>query len=179
MSRIGKLPVSIPKGTTVAIEDTMVTVQGPKGKLQQKLFPEVNLSIEDDQAVVTRINETKRSRAFHGLFRKLLSNMVIGVNEGFSKTLLISGVGYRTEMQGNVLVLNLGYSNPIEFQVPEDITIQVEGNNKITVSGIDRQRVGQVSAEIRSIRPPEPYKGKGVKYENEMIRRKIGKSAVK
>ena len=179
MSRIGKMPVQIPDGIKIEYKSGSVTVEGPKGKLSQDVQPEVSIEIKDGVAEITRKNESKRAKALHGLYRKLLSNMVVGVTTGFTKSLVINGVGYRAEVQGEVLVLNLGYSNPIEFQIPGDLSITCEGNNKIIVSGIDRQRVGQVSADIRSLRPPEPYKGKGIKYEDEMIRRKIGKAGVK
>jgi len=179
MSRIGKLPVQIPEGVTVNIENYIITVKGPKGELQQDYKPEVEIKVDGGSAVVTPVTNSIQARAFHGLYRKLLQNMVTGVSQGFSKTLLINGVGYRAEVQGDVLVLNLGYSNPIHFQIPEDLNIACEGANKIIVSGTDKQKVGQLSAEIRSLRPPEPYKGKGVKYEDEIIRRKIGKAGVK
>lgn len=178
MSRIGKLPVAIPQGVKVDISGYLVSVEGPKGKLQQKMDPLVEVTIAGNEAVVARKNDSKRARSFHGLYRKLLSNMVIGVSTGFSKTLLINGVGFRAEVKGKSLVLNLGFSNPIEYLFDNDIDIVVE-NNKVTVSGVSRERVGQVSAEIRSIRPPEPYKGKGVRYSDEHVRRKVGKSGVK
>lgn len=178
MSRIGRLPVEIPKGVQVAISGALVTVEGPKGKLAQTLNPLVNIEIEDGRAIVQRKNDSKQARSYHGLYRKLLSNMVTGVSSGFSKTLLINGVGFRAEVKGKTLVLNLGYSNPIEYMFEDGIDIVVD-NNKITISGANRERVGQVSAEIRSVRPPEPYKGKGVRYENEHVRRKVGKSGVK
>lgn len=179
MSRIGKLPVTIPEGVTVQVENNIMTVKGPKGELTQDFKPEVEIKVGDGEAVVTKTVESIQARAFHGLYRKLLQNMVTGVSQGFTKTLLINGVGYRAEVQGDTLVLNLGYSNPIFFMIPEGLTITCEGANKVIISGIDKQKVGQVSAEIRSLRPPEPYKGKGVKYEDEIIRRKIGKAGVK
>jgi large subunit ribosomal protein L6 len=179
MSRVGKTPVKIPEGTTVAVKKNTVTVEGPKGKMEQKLIPEIKVKVEDHEVVVTRKNETKRTRAFHGLYRNLINNMVTGVSQGFTKTLLLNGVGYRAEVQGDTLVLNLGYSNPIEFLIPEDLTITCEGNNKIIINGIDKQKVGQAAAEIRFLRPPEPYKGKGIRYEDEHVRRKIGKAGIK
>ncbi len=178
MSRIGKLPVNIPQGVTVNLQKSLVSVEGPKGKLEQVIDPLVEVEVQDDQVVVRRRNDSKKARAYHGLYRKLVSNMVVGVSTGFSKKLLINGVGFRAEVKGKSLVLNLGYSNPIEYMFDNDIDIVVD-NNKITVSGANRERVGQVSAEIRSIRPPEPYKGKGVRYEDEYVRRKVGKSGVK
>lgn len=179
MSRIGKLPVPIPKGVTLTVSNSNVTVEGPKGKLEQKIRPEVSVKVENEQAIVQRKNDTKTSRAFHGLYRKLISNMIIGVTEGFSKTLLINGVGYRVESQGKNLIFNLGFSNPVQFPLEDGIEATLEGNNKLTVTGTDKQRVGQVCAEIRSLRPPEPYKGKGVRYEGEYVRRKIGKAGIK
>ncbi len=178
MSRVGKLPVAIPQGVKVNLDGRLVSVEGPKGKLEQQIDPLVEIEISDNQVVVQRKNESKKARSFHGLYRKLLFNMVTGVSTGFSKTLLINGVGFRAEVKGKSLVLNLGYSNPIEYMFDDDIDISVD-NNKVTVSGVSRERVGQVSAEIRSIRPPEPYKGKGVRYEDEYVRRKVGKSGVK
>jgi len=179
MSRIGKLPVKLPKGVTVTPEKTKVTVKGPKGELVQDIKPDVSVSVEDDQVIVTRKNDSKQARSYHGLYRKLIQNMVTGVSDGFRRTLLINGVGYRAEVKGNVLILNLGFSNPIEYVINEDLTIACDGQNKVIVSGIDNQKVGQACAEIRSLRPPEPYKGKGIKYENEYVRRKIGKSGIK
>lgn len=179
MSRVGVMPVLIPQGTKVEIKDGTMTVEGPKGKLEQDFSPEIDITVEDGKAMVTRKNESKSAKSFHGLYRKLLHNMVFGVTQGFSKTLLINGVGYRAEVQGDTLVLNLGYSNPIEFLIPEGVTITCEGTNKIIVSGIDKQKVGQASADIRSLRPPEPYKGKGIRYETEYVRRKIGKAGIK
>ena len=179
MSRIGKLPIDIPKDVKVSVSGSLVTVEGPKGKLEQEIQPEVSVSVEETQAVVDRSTETKRAKSFHGLYRRLIANMVEGVSAGFSKTLLINGVGYRAEMKGDHIIFNLGYSNPIEYPLDDGITAALEGNNRITISGIDRQKVGQTCAEIRSLRPPEPYKGKGVRYENEYVRRKIGKAGIK
>lgn len=178
MSRIGKQPVEIPKGVEVTVKDALVSVKGSKGELTQDFRPEVKINVNDGLVIVERINETKAAKSYHGLYRNLIANMITGVSQGFSKTLLINGVGYRAEVQGSTLMLNLGYSNPIEYMIEDGITITVDGQNKITVSGIDKQRVGQISAEIRSLRPPEPYKGKGIRYENEYVRRKIGKSGV-
>jgi large subunit ribosomal protein L6 len=179
MSRVGKLPIEIPKGVKVNLNNSVVEVEGPKGKLTQEIKGDISLNIEDSQVVVECNSETKQNRSYHGLYRKLLQNMVTGVSNGFSKTLLINGVGYRAEIKGNVLALNLGYSNMIEFMINDDISVNLEGNNKVIISGIDKQKVGQAAAEIRSLRPPEPYKGKGIVYENENLRRKIGKSGVK
>ncbi len=176
MSRIGKMPVALPAGVKVTINDGLLCVEGPKGKLTQAVREEVIFDIQDNQIVVTRKDESKASRSYHGLYRQLLSNMIVGVTTGYTKNLVVNGVGYRAEVKGNLLVLNLGYSNIIEFVIPSGVTITVEGQNKIAVSAIDKQLVGQTAAEIRSLRKPEPYKGKGVKYENEVIRRKVGKS---
>ncbi|WP_319478123.1 50S ribosomal protein L6 [Marispirochaeta aestuarii] len=179
MSRVGKLPIEIPKGVKVNLNNSVVEVEGPKGKLTQEIKGDISLNIEDSQVVVECNSQTKQNRSYHGLYRKLLQNMVTGVSNGFSKTLLINGVGYRAELKGKVLALNLGYSNMIEFVINDDVSVNLEGNNKVIISGIDKQKVGQAAAEIRSLRPPEPYKGKGIVYENENLRRKIGKSGVK
>jgi len=179
MSRVGKLPIEIPQGVKVELKDNSVFVEGPKGKLAQEFNSDVSIRVEDSTLLVERNSETKEARSFHGLYRQLCQNMVTGVSQGFSRTLLVNGVGYRAEVNGDILHLNLGFSNPIEFLIPEGITITCEGQNKVIVAGIEKQLVGQVSSEIRSLRPPEPYKGKGVKYEDERIVRKIGKSGVK
>lgn len=179
MSRIGRLPITIPSGVSVEAKGDLVSVKGPKGNLEQKIRPEVTVVVQGNEVLVSRINDEKKSRGFHGLFRNLINNMVIGVSEGFSRNLLINGVGYRAELKGKVLVLNLGYSNPIEFAVPEGITIEADGPNKLSVKGISKELVGKTASEIRALRPPEPYKGKGVKYEDEHIRRKVGKSGIK
>ncbi len=176
MSRIGKMPVALPAGVKVTVKDGILSVEGPKGKLTQEVRKEVSFDVQKEQIVVTRKDESKASRSFHGLYRQLLSNMIVGVTKGYTKNLIVNGVGYRAEVKGNLLILNLGYSNIIEFVIPEGITITVEGQNKIAVSAIDKQLVGQTAAEIRSLRKPEPYKGKGVRYEDEVIRRKVGKS---
>lgn len=179
MSRIGKLPVAIPQGVTVDVTNSTVTVKGPKGELSQSFQPEVTIAVGDGSVVVNRVNDSKRAKSMHGLYRNLVNNMVAGVSTGFKKVLLINGVGYRAEVQDKVLSLNLGYSNPVEYPIPDDLAISCDGPTKILVEGIDKQRVGQASAEIRSIRPPEPYKGKGVRYEDEYVRRKVGKAGVK
>lgn len=179
MSRVGKLPVAIPQGVTVEVKGSTVSVKGPKGELSQDYQPEVTIEVDEASVLVNRVNDSKRARSMHGLYRNLVNNMVTGVSAGFQKVLLINGVGYRAEVQGKVLVLNLGYSNPVEYPIPDDLAITCDGPTKITVEGIDKQRVGQASAEIRSIRPPEPYKGKGVRYEDEYVRRKVGKAGVK
>jgi len=179
MSRIGKLPIELPQGVSVKVEGSLVTVEGQKGTLEQQVRPEVTVQVSDSTVVVNRVDDSKPAKSFHGLYRKLISNMVVGVSQGFSKTLLINGVGYRVEMKGDSLLFNLGYSNPIEFPLAEGLSATLEGNNRLTISGIDRETVGQACAEIRSLRPPEPYKGKGIRYENEYVRRKIGKAGIK
>lgn len=178
MSRIGKLPVEIPQGVKVSVKENLITVEGPKGKLEQDYKPEVEIKVEDNNVIVNPLKDSKAAHSYHGLYRSLVSNMVDGVTKGFSRSLIINGVGYRAEVNKDILIMNLGYSQPIDYYIEEGITIAVEGT-KVTVSGIDKQRVGQVSAEIRSLRPPEPYKGKGIRYEDENIRRKIGKSGIK
>ena len=179
MSRIGKIPVKVPGGVKVSFQNELMTVEGPKGKLTQKYHPVINFENKGDEIIVTRANEEKQTRSFHGLYRNLLSNMVTGVSTGFSRALVITGVGYRAELQGQILILSLGYSSDIYVGIPKDITIAVEANNKVVISGIDKQKVGELASQIRKLRPPEPYKGKGIRYEDEKIRRKVGKSGVK
>lgn len=177
MSRIGKLPVSILSGVTITVgDDNTVTVKGPKGQLSEKISAEMILEQENGVLTVKRPSDNKNHRALHGLSRTLINNMVVGVTSGFSKKLEIVGVGYRAQMQGNKLVLNVGYSHPVEFEAPEGIKFEVPGPNSIIVSGIDKQQVGQIAANIRKVREPEPYKGKGIRYENEYVRRKEGKT---
>ena len=177
MSRIGRLPVAIPAGVTVTVADNnVVTVKGKLGELTQKFASIINIKVEGAEIIVTRPNDDKETRALHGLTRALLNNMVVGANEGFSKKLEIVGVGYRVEKQGQGLNLNLGHSHPIKIDAPEGITFEVPDSNTIIVKGADKQEVGQISAVIRSKRPPEPYHGKGVKYSDEFIRRKAGKA---
>ena len=179
MSRIGKMPIAVPAGVTVDIaENNKVTVKGPKGELSRALAPEMEIKMDGDVITVTRPNDLKRNRALHGLTRTLLNNMIIGVTEGYTKTLEVNGVGYRAAKQGKKLVLNLGYSHPVEMEDPEGLETKVE-DNKIIVAGIDKEKVGQYAAEIRSTRAPEPYKGKGIKYDYEVIRRKVGKTGKK
>lgn len=178
MSRIGLKPVTVPKGVTVSVKDNILTVKGSKGELTQQFEPEVSFEIKDDVATVSRKDDSKRAKSMHGLYRKLLENMVTGVTTGFSKALIINGVGYRAELKGKSLLMNLGFSTQIEYVLPEGITAAVEGN-KVTVSGISKEVVGLAASEIRGLRPPEPYKGKGIKYETEHVRRKVGKSGVK
>jgi large subunit ribosomal protein L6 len=176
MSRIGKLPVEVPAGVEVTLtDDNFITVKGPKGTLERQLVKEINVAKEDNQIVVTRPNDLKKMRSLHGLTRTLVFNMVEGVVKGYEKKLEINGVGYRGQKQGKKLVLTLGYSHPVEMEDPEGIESSIEGN-VITVKGISKEKVGQYAAEIRFKRPPEPYKGKGIKYVDEYIRRKEGKT---
>ena len=179
MSRIGRLPVVIPAGVTVSVADgNVVTVKGPKGTLVRTFVPELTIEVKDNEVLVSRPNDLKREKSLHGLTRTLIHNMVEGVSNGFSKTLEVNGVGYRAVKQGKKLTLSLGYSHPVEMEDPEGIETKVDGN-KIIVSGVSKEKVGQYAAEIREKRKPEPYKGKGIKYETEVIRRKVGKTGKK
>ena len=179
MSRIGRLPVAIPAGVTVRVADgNVVTVKGPKGTLVRTFVPELTIEVKDNEVLVSRPNDLKREKSLHGLTRTLIHNMVEGVSNGFSKTLEVNGVGYRAVKQGKKLTLSLGYSHPVEMEDPEGIETKVDGN-KIIVSGVSKEKVGQYAAEIREKRKPEPYKGKGIKYETEVIRRKVGKTGKK
>ena len=175
MSRVGKLPIDIPSGVTITIDPDTITVAGSKGTLSQFTMPGITVKQEDSQVVVTRANDEPKIRAKHGLMRALLNNMVAGVSTGFSKTLEINGVGFRVALQGTDLKMNLGFSHEVIYKLPQGVTATVE-QNKITISGISKQQVGQVAAEIRALKKPEPYKGKGIKYEGERIIRKSGKS---
>ena len=180
MSRIGRMPITVPAGVEVTIaENNVVTVKGPKGTLTQQLEPSMTLKQEGAEILVSRPNDAKENRALHGLTRALLHNMVVGVSEGFKKELEINGVGYRAAKEGNELVMNLGYSHPVKMAEIDGITIDVPAQNKIVISGADKQKVGQFAAEVREKRPPEPYKGKGIKYADETIRRKVGKTGAK
>ncbi|MDD6438889.1 MAG: 50S ribosomal protein L6 [Lachnospiraceae bacterium] len=179
MSRIGRLPVAIPAGVTVSVADgNVVTVKGPKGTLVRTFVPELTIEVKDNEVLVSRPNDLKREKSLHGLTRTLIHNMVEGVTNGFSKTLEVNGVGYRAVKQGKKLTLSLGYSHPVEMDDPDGIETKVDGN-KIIVSGVSKEKVGQYAAEIREKRKPEPYKGKGIKYETEVIRRKVGKTGKK
>jgi len=180
MSRIGIRPVQIPQGVKVTVTPTTVTVEGPKGKLSQVYIPEVEIVVADNVATFTRKNDSKQAKAYHGLYRNLVNNMVIGVSQGFKKTLVINGVGYRAEVQGNFLVMSLGFSSDFMVVIPHGLTATVEANGqKVLVSGADRALLGKFASEVRSLRKPEPYKGKGIRYEDEKIRRKVGKTGVK
>ena len=179
MSRIGKLPIHVPAGVTVTIKDNVVTVKGPKGELVQEVNPDINVTLADGVIHLTRPTDDKNHRALHGLYRSLINNMVVGVTEGYQKVLEVNGVGYRAAKSGKTLTLNLGYSHPVEMEDPEGVESAVEGQNKIIVKGIDKEKVGQYAAEIRDKRRPEPYKGKGIKYADEVIRRKVGKTGKK
>lgn len=177
MSRIGKKPIAIPAGVEVKLNGTEITVKGPKGELKNTLRPEMEVVVENSEIIVKRPNDDQLNRSLHGLTRTLIANMVEGVTEGFKKELEINGVGYRVQKQGKNLVMNLGYSHQVIMEEPAGITIDVPGPNKIIVNGSDKQAVGQLAAQIREKRPPEPYKGKGIKYAGEHIRRKEGKAA--
>jgi large subunit ribosomal protein L6 len=179
MSRIGKIPVKVPKGVKVSFQDELITVEGPKGKLTQKYHPVISFAPQGEEIVVSRANEEKQTKAFHGLYRNLLNNMVTGVSAGFTKTLIITGVGYRAEVQGKLLSMSLGYSSDIYVGIPEGLTVTADNAGKVVISGVDRQQVGQFASEVRKLREPEPYKGKGIRYDDEHIRRKVGKSGVK
>ncbi len=177
MSRIGKLPVAIPGGVTVDYREPILTVKGPKGQLTLDVHPAMTVRVEEGAVVVRRPSDGRAHRSLHGLTRALIANMVHGVTNGYSKTLEIVGVGYRARKEGGDLVLSLGYSHTIDYPEPEGITLECPRQDIVVVNGIDKQKVGQVAAEIRSFRPPEPYKGKGVRYQGEQIRRKVGKTA--
>jgi large subunit ribosomal protein L6 len=178
MSRIGKKPVPVASGVKVSVNDHLVKVEGPKGKLELNVHPAITVKLDDDKKnlVVTRPDDEKQSKALHGLTRALLNNMVVGVSEGYKKTLEIQGVGYKAEMKGKNLVLSVGYANTIPMAIPGNVTVQLEGTNKIHVSGADKQAVGEFAAQVRKLRKPEPYKGKGIRYEGEVVKIKAGKA---
>ncbi|HJC50103.1 MAG TPA: 50S ribosomal protein L6 [Candidatus Anaerostipes avistercoris] len=180
MSRIGRLPIDIPAGVEVKIEEgNKVTVKGPKGTLEKCLPVEMTIKVEDNQVVVTRPNDLKKMKSLHGLTRSLVANMITGVSQGYEKKLEINGVGYRAQKKGKEITFNLGFSHPVVMADPEGIETVMEGQNVIIVKGIDKEKVGQYAAEIRELRKPEPYKGKGIKYADEVIRRKVGKTGAK
>ena len=178
MSRIGKLPVALASGVEVKVADGTVRVKGPKGELSTPMLRNLRVEVGDGQVQVHRDGDDKPTRALHGLLRSLLNNMVTGVTKGFTRELEIVGVGYRAEVKGKSLVLSVGYSHPVEMAVPQGLEVKLDGQTKIAISGTDKQRVGQFAAEVRKVRPPEPYKGKGIRYANEQVRRKVGKAAV-
>ena len=177
MSRIGNTPINLPEGVSLTLDQNVVVVKGPKGELTYQLPPLIELEINQNEVKVKRANDSKPAKSFHGLTRALLANMVQGVSQGYTKVLELVGTGYRVAKQGNKLVISVGYSHPVEYPEPDGIKLEVEGNNLIKVSGIDKQLVGQVAADIRAIRKPEPYKGKGIRYQGEHIYRKAGKAA--
>lgn len=179
MSRIGKMPITVPAGVTVTIEDNHVTVKGPKGELTRQINKNMKLTMDNGVITVERPDDEKESRSLHGLSRTLINNMIIGVTQGFSKTLEINGVGYRAAKQGQNINFTLGFSHPVVKEPPAGITFEVPAPNKIVVSGADKEVIGAVAADIRTLRPPEPYKGKGIRYEGEHVRRKIGKAGAK
>ena len=179
MSKVGKLPVAIPAGVTVNVANGVISVKGPKGELKQNFHDEIEIKVEGSEVVLTTKNNAKQTNAYHGLYRSLLNNMVKGVTEGFTKTLVITGVGYRAEVKGKELVMNLGYSSDYIAIIPEGLTVVATPDGKLTVSGIDKQLVGEFCSQVRKLRKPEPYKGKGIRYETEVIRRKVGKTGVK
>lgn len=179
MSRVGKMPIEIPAGVTVDLQGQHITVKGPKGELSRDIHEDIKVAVEGNEILVTRPSDNKNHRALHGLTRALVANMVTGVHDGFSKKLEINGVGYRAAKQGNKLVLTLGFSHPVEMEAPAGITIDVPNQTEIVVSGADKEVVGAVAADIRKWRKPEPYKGKGIRYEGEVVRRKAGKAGAK
>ena len=179
MSKVGKLPVAIPAGVTVNVANGLISVKGPKGELKQSFHDEIEIKVEGSEVLLTTKNNAKQTNAYHGLYRSLISNMVKGVTEGFTKTLVITGVGYRAEVKGKELVMNLGYSSDYIAIIPEGLTVVATPDGKLTVTGIDKQLVGEFCSQVRKLRKPEPYKGKGIRYETEVIRRKVGKTGVK
>ena len=179
MSKVGKLPVAIPAGVTVNVANGLISVKGPKGELKQSFHDEIEIKVEGTEVVLTTKNGAKQTNAYHGLYRSLINNMVKGVTDGFTKTLVITGVGYRAEVKGKELVMNLGYSSDYIAIIPDGLTVVATPDGKLTVSGIDKQLVGEFCSQVRKLRKPEPYKGKGIRYETEVIRRKVGKTGVK
>lgn len=178
-SKIGKLPVAIPAGVTVTVDGHNITVKGPKGELKSTFNDLVTVEVKGTEVVVNPANESKAASAAHGLYRSIIHNMVVGVNEQFTKSLIITGVGYRAEVKGKELVMNLGYSSEFIALIPEGLTVVADQNGKISITGMDKQLVGEFASQIRKLRAPEPYKGKGIRYDNEVIRRKVGKTGVK
>jgi len=179
MSKVGKLPVAIPAGVTVTVANGLISVKGPKGELKQSFHDEIEIKVEGSEVLLTTKNDAKQTNAYHGLYRSLINNMVKGVTDGFTKTLVITGVGYRAEVKGKELVMNLGYSSDYIAIIPDGLTVVATPDGKLTITGIDKQLVGEFCSQIRKLRKPEPYKGKGIRYETEVIRRKVGKTGVK
>ena len=179
MSKVGKLPVAIPAGVTVNVANGLISVKGPKGELKQSFHDEIEIKVEGTEVVLATKNDAKQTNAYHGLYRSLINNMVKGVTDGFTKTLVITGVGYRAEVKGKELVMNLGYSSDYIAIIPDGLTVVATPDGKLTVTGIDKQLVGEFCSQVRKLRKPEPYKGKGIRYETEVIRRKVGKTGVK
>ncbi len=179
MSKVGKLPVALPAGVNVTVANGVITVKGPKGELKQTFHDEIDIKVEGTEVVLTTKDDAKQTNAYHGLYRSLINNMVKGVTDGFTKTLVITGVGYRAEVKGKELVMNLGYSSDYIAIIPDGLTVVATPDGKLTISGIDKQLVGEFSSQVRKLRKPEPYKGKGIRYETETIRRKVGKTGVK
>jgi len=179
MSKVGKLPVAIPAGVTVNVANDEISVKGPKGELKQTFNNSIEIKVDGSHVVLSTKDDTKQTNAYHGLYRSLIANMVKGVSEGYTKTLVITGVGYRAEVKGKELVMNLGYSSDYIAIIPDGLTVATTPDGKVTITGIDKQLVGEFSSQIRKLRKPEPYKGKGIRYENEVIRRKVGKTGVK
>ena len=179
MSKVGKLPVAIPAGVTINVADGVISVKGPKGELKQSFHNEIDIKVEGSEVILTPKDNSKQTNAYHGLYRSLINNMVKGVTDGFTKTLVITGVGYRAEVKGKELVMNLGYSSDYIAIIPEGLTVVATPDGKLTITGIDKQLVGEFCSQVRKLRKPEPYKGKGIRYETEVIRRKVGKTGVK
>ncbi len=181
MSRIGYKPITLPKGAKISVLGNVVNVEGPKGKLSQTIdSSDITVEVKGEEVLVNRANDQKQTKAFHGLYRNLINNMLIGVTEGFKRALIVNGIGYKAEVQGKLLMLSLGYSTDMYVAIPEGISITLENNNqKVVVSGISKQQVGKLASEIRLLRQPEPYKGKGIRYEDEVVRKKVGKTGIK
>lgn len=179
MSKVGKLPVAIPAGVTVNVANGLISVKGPKGELKQTFHDEIDIKVQGTEVLLTTKNDAKQTNAYHGLYRSLVANMIKGVTDGYSKTLIITGVGFRAEVKGKELVMNLGYSSDFIAIIPDGLTVTATPEGKVTVAGVDKQLVGEFCSQIRKLRKPEPYKGKGIRYENEVIRRKVGKTGVK
>lgn len=179
MSKVGKLPVAIPAGVTVNVANGVISVKGPKGELKQNFNENIDIKVQGTEVLLTTKNDEKQTNAYHGLYRSLIANMVKGVTEGFTKTLVVNGVGYRAEVKGKELVMNLGYSSDFIAIIPEGLTVTTTPDGKVVITGTDKQLVGEFSSQIRKLRKPEPYKGKGIRYDDEVIRRKVGKTGVK